>query len=147
MMICCLHVVLGAAAGVVAVCMHACMHACAASWLRLGCLAAFMHAVCSSVCRGRWSLTRALPPPAPAAAPPAEQICGSGADASTPIWGGSTQSRCLRGSGSSEESDAAGGAEGSAAVPLLAGGAAVGPPAGALAPGLRRRPGQHQELE
>ena len=26
MMICCLHVVLGAAAGVVAVCMHACMH-------------------------------------------------------------------------------------------------------------------------
>ena len=139
MMICCLHVVLGAAAGVVAVCMHAC----AASWLRLGCLAAFMHAVCSSV----WSLTRALPPPAPAAAPPPGQICGSGADASTPVSGGSTQSRCLRGSGSSEESDAAGGAEGSAAVPLLAGGAAVGPQAGAAAPGLRRRPGQHHDLE
>ena len=118
-----------------------------ACWLtgRLPTLPAFMHVVCSSCLVG---LTRILPDPAPAATKSIpEQRCDSGVEPSAPTGGSSGLSQSEHGSGTSEEAAAVSGAEISAAVPLLGGGAGMGPPAGVSAPGLRRRPGQHQELD
>jgi hypothetical protein len=95
-----------------------------------------------------WPLTRTLPAPASAATKSIpEQRCDSGVEPSAPTGGSSGLSQSEHGSGTSEETAAVSGAVDSEALPLLAGGAAVGPPAGVSAPGLRRRPGQHQALE
>jgi hypothetical protein len=117
-----------------------------ACWLTGGLPALLaMHVVCSSCLVG---LTRTLPAPAPAATKSIpEQRCDSGVEPSAPTGGSSGLFRRVRGRQEEEEGALGGGAVDSEALPLLAGGAAVGPPAGVSAPGLRRRPGQHQELE
>ena len=79
-----------------------------------------------------------------AAVPQAPPCSGSCMEPSTPTEGCSSLPRWVHCSGSSEEAEAAGSAEGSKAAPLLAAGTATGARAGPSGAGLRQRPGQHR---